>query len=155
MAEILLSRGQKAIVDDCDYERLSKFKWQAVPYQNCMYARRCIRKDGKTISFFMHHEIMGNTYIDHRDGNGLNNKMDNLRECTHSQNMQNRRKHAPASSKFKGVQWWKAQEKWISQIAKDKKRYFLGYFTEEIDAARAYNEAALKHFGEFANINRL
>jgi len=94
--------------------------------------------------------------IDHRDGNGLNNQRCNLRLCTHRQNLMNRRKtHKRCSSKFRGVSWEKRSGKWCAQIMIHYRHIHLGYFDDEVLAALAYNEAATKHFGEFAHLNEI
>lgn len=156
MKEITLKTGEKAIVDDCVFGYLSKFKWQKSVHDGCVYARRCFRKFGRTYSILMHREILScEGFIDHKDGNGLNNQIENLRECTPSQNMWNRKKNKNGSSIYKGVQWWKNQNKWVARIAKNKKRFLIGYFNNEKDAAKAYNDAALRLHGDFANINKL
>lgn len=159
MKEIILTQGKVAIVDDDAFERLSSFTWCAVKAgssETLFYARRSERIDGKTKNFYMHHEILGfGKRVDHIDGNALNNQSSNLRECTHSQNMQNRSKKTAGTSKYKGVQWWKTQNMWAVRIAKNGKRFLVGYFTEEIEAAKAYNKAASQLFGEFAKLNEI
>jgi hypothetical protein len=90
--------------------------------------------------------------IDHRDGNGLNNTRRNLRRATDAQNCRDSPQRRGASQ-FKGVTWVARNEKWRAVIAVCGKQTSLGYFEHEYDAARAYDAAALKHFGEFACIN--
>lgn len=104
--------------------------------------------------FWMHHFVFGKrVLLDHIDGNGLNNQKSNLRECTYSQNGANRRKNTKTLGRFKGVSFLRG--KWMARLQVMKKRLYLGYFTEEIEAAKAYNDAAVKHFGEFAHINQI
>lgn len=155
MAEIILADGNKAIVDDCNFERLSQFKWQSMKRGECHYARRSIRENGKTKTFSMHHEILGKKQIDHIDGNGLNNKMENLRECTHSENMRNKRKHIFKTSKYKGVSWKKTHNKFHASIRIKGTLIPLGFFDCEKEAAETYNLAAPLFFGEFANLNTI
>lgn len=158
MKEIILKTGEKALVDDCVFGYLSKFKWQKVTSASGsnVYARRSFRKFGRTHSILMHREILNcEGFIDHKDGNGLNNQLENIRECTASQNMWNRVKNKNGSSIYKGVQWWKNQNKWAVRISKHKKRFLIGYFDNEIDAAKAYNEASKRLHGEFSNSNKL
>lgn len=97
--------------------------------------------------------LLGVEKIDHRDGDGLNNQRHNLRPATTRQNGQNRRKVAAASSAFKGVSFHLRDRKWQARIKVSAARIQLGYFESEADAARAYNAAALKYFGEFASLN--
>jgi len=85
---------------------------------------------------------------DHKDGNGLNNRRDNLRPATHSDNMHNSCSKR-GTSKFKGVHFYKQTNKWRAGIASKH----LGYFHNETDAALAYDAAARKYFGEFARPN--
>lgn len=157
MKEIQLTRGKVAFVDDEDFDNLSKFSWHCKKCaSDLFYAVRSINLHGKIKNISMHREVFGLVRsIDHIDGNGLNNQKINLRECNHAQNMQNRRKLSVSSSPYKGVQWWKNQNRWASRIALNKKRIFLGYFINEIDAAKAYNKAATRLFGEFANLNKI
>lgn len=155
MAEIILSGGEKAIVDDFNYERFSKFKWQAFRTNNCIYARRSIRENGKTKSFSLHQEVLGKKGIDHIDGNGLNNMVSNLRECSMMENMRNRRKHVFKTSQYKGVFWKKTHNKFQASIRVKGTLIPLGFFTCEKEAAETYNLAAPLFFGEFANLNTI
>lgn len=94
------------------------------------------------------------TDVDHIDGNPLNNLIYNLRECNDSQNQMNKRKcKQTTSSKYKGVSFFKRDKKWKAEIYVNRKNLFLGLFVYEIDAAKAYNIAAIKYFGEFAQLN--
>lgn len=134
MKTIALTRGLIAKVDDSCFEFLSKHKWQAVKMGNTFYASRCSN------SILMHREIMGNPVgmeIDHINRSGLDNRLNNLRICTRSQNQHNRRKQQ-SSSVYKGVYWKKSANRWCSQIQVDRKNIFLGYFSNEKDASGAY-----------------
>ena len=92
--------------------------------------------------------------IDHRDGNGLNNRHTNLRPATDSQNQANKRKPKNGvTPSFKGVFWHGRDMKWAARIRVNGKRKYLGYFHSEVEAARAYDAVALLHFGEFAKLN--
>lgn len=97
--------------------------------------------------------------VDHIDGNGLNNQLCNIRVCTQMQNTHNTNRHKDkTSSKYKGV--FKSKEKgrrkiWKAEICFNGKRSHLGWFTLEKEAALAYNEAAIKYFGEFAKPNKI
>lgn len=98
-----------------------------------------------------------NKLIDHKDGNTSVNK--NLRLATNSENGTNRKKalykNSSTHSKFKGVTWHKQHKKWLAQITFNRKKMHLGYFSDEVEAASAYNSAALQCWGEFAVINDL
>ena len=157
MKYIPLTQGKFACVDDADYEWLNQYKWHAQKDGNTWYAVRHITKpDGKRQAVMMHRFILGlkpSELTDHRNHNGLHNWQDNLRICNHSQNKQNSNPQKNGSSKYKGVYWKKSIHKWGTQIMKKGKNYHLGYFTSEIEAAKAYDIAAVKYFGEFASIN--
>lgn len=158
MKQIRLTQGEFAIVDDEDFERLSKFKWHISKRGNKRkhwYAERLIREKGKNIRFNMHRvllDVPNGMEIDHRNGNGLDNRKCNLRICTRSQNQANSTAHG-GSSKYKGVCWHRRDKIWESYIQPNGKMIYLGSFDSEVEAARAYNKAAVEHFGEFANIN--
>lgn len=156
MKEIPLTRGCVALVDDKDFEFLSRFKWHAVPIGNTIYARRCTgdREYGNRKDFFLHREIMqppNGMVIDHIDGDGLNNARANLRVCTRAQNQIN--KHQAPANRFYGVTFSKAAQKWMAQLRANKRHYYLGVFETDEEAARARDAAALKYQGEFARLN--
>jgi hypothetical protein len=157
--QIPLSRGLFAIVDAENYEWLMQWKWYAIPSPYTVYvARSSSRIGGKRRTISMHVQVMNTPKgmeTDHQNSNGLMNTYDNLRVCTKAQNMQSRRPKRNTYSKFKGVTWDKKCNKWVAQLRKDGKRIFLGGFSSEIEAARAYNEAAPRYFGEFAKLNRI
>lgn len=94
-------------------------------------------------------------FVDHKDGNQLNNQRFNLRLCTLSENQHNQRNfHQNTSSRYKGVHWNRARGKWHVQIGVNGKRLYLGLFSSEEAAALAYNEAAIKYHREFASLNQ-
>ena len=153
MAQIRLTQGQYAIVDNEDFARLNSFKWYANKMGNTYYAVR----NSKQKSIHMHREILGlksgdGLLTDHINGNGFDNRRVNLRRCTRSQNQHNM--HSIwGTSKYKGVSWHKAGKKWQARICVDGKRIHLGLFDSEIEAARIYNQKARELFGEFAKPN--
>lgn len=153
MKEIKLTQGLVALVDDEDFERINQFKWYAHKVGNTFYAGRNISIDGKQKCFRMHWDVMNNKGIDHINGDGLNNQRYNLRSCSHQENCMNQRKSKNKSSIYKGVSFFKESGKWMANIKKDGKPIYLGLFTSEIEAARAYNSKAKTIFGEFAAIN--
>ncbi len=149
---IPLTRGLFAIVDADDYLWLSKYTWFAEGTDKNFYAVR--KAGGKSIK--MHRQIMnapGHLVVDHIDHNGLNNRKENLRICTFAENCRNLRASRHKSSKYKGVHRNKRLKKWAAQITCDHKTHHLGYFHDEIDAAKAYDRAAAELFGEFASLN--
>ena len=153
MKEIKMTRGFGAIVDDEDFEELSKHRWYC---DSRGYAVRKLARDGgRQKALYVHIAILGNTEgleIDHINGNPLDNRRENLRHVTHQQNIHNR-KPVGASSQYKGVCWYKRDCRWLARIVLDGKRTHLGYYKLEMDAARAYNEAARVMFGEYARLN--
>lgn len=162
MKKISLTRGESAVVDDIDYERLNKIKWALGTYRgNIKYAVKMKRVDGRMTCILMHRMILGataGTQIDHIDHNGLNNQRSNLRFCTTSQNQANRRIKRNTITGFKGV--FKGDPRrtinpWFSQIGVRNKKLYLGSWPSPSLAALAYNEAAKKYFGEYAQLNTL
>jgi len=104
----------------------------------------------------MHREILDapdGMQIDHVNGNGLDNRVANLRLCTATQNQRNAVKRANGSSRFKGVDWNKRQKKWRARITINKRTILIGRYCDEFRAAKAYDKKAIELFGEFANIN--
>jgi len=157
-----LTKYKFAIVDKEDYERLKIFKWRPRYCSNSWYAVRC-RKVGEkkgNILVWMHNVILPppkGKMIDHRNHNGLNNRKSNLRIATRSENMQNRRKwKTPCSSVFKGVvhrNYHNRRKLWNGYISVNGRTICLGCFMTELEAAMAYDRAALKYHGEFACLN--
>jgi hypothetical protein len=153
--EIHLDKGKIAIVDEDDYNSLSQFEWKL---GSGGYARRWECSNGKVKTILMHREVNKTPKgfdTDHINGNRLDNRKCNLRTATRSQNIMNQGSNKGTTSKFKGVSWKSANKKWVAQIVKNGKSMYLGLYKSEEDAARAYNEAALKHHGQYAWLNQL
>lgn len=157
--EIPLTQGQITIVDVEDFEWLNKFKWHAVYIKKTKTweaARNCYCRwgDKKIRKIRMSRQIMNapiNMKVDHRNHDTLNNRRCNLRVCTHSQNMMNRKPNL--NHQFKGFCWIKKLKKWRASIRLNHKPITIGYFDSEVEAARAYDVRAKKLFGEFALTN--
>jgi len=141
---IPLSQGKFALVDDEDFEELSKHKWYACKNRNTYYARRGTRINGKVKLIRMHQQLLGQKsglVIDHHDGDGLNNQRHNIKHVTQRENLQNR--HRNTSSKYPGVCWNKQMEKWHASIHINGKRKYLGLYPNEYEAYLAYRNAEM------------
>ncbi len=149
--QILITRGQVVIVDEQDYEELSKYKWYLIDG----FAARTIKKDDKRTTIYMHRVIMDapmGVSVYHINHNKLDNQRENLRLVKGSARM-HRRPSVKHSSKYRGVYWCKDKRKWIAEIKVYKKQIRLGRFEVEKDAAIAYDEAARKYYGSLARTN--
>lgn len=156
--EIQLTQGKVALVDDADYLYLNQFKWHIYKQnRNNFYARTVIYQNKKRIGIVMHRLLLKceGKIIDHISGDGLDNRRSNIRCCTKSENPLNRRININNNSGYKGVSWFKVVKKWRAQIQYKKIVYHLGTYEKRIDAAKAYNEAAIKFHGEFAKLNEI
>ncbi len=149
-----------ALVDDEDWEFLMQWKWYAAyaPNAHTFYAQhQAYFPDGTQKCIKMHRLIMQefdrNVFIDHEGSDGLNNQKYNLRRSTRSQNGQNRKKNIKGTSKYKGVKRYPPKGNWVARISANGKRYHIGYFDNENDAAIAYNEKAKQLHGVFAKLN--
>ena len=161
---IHLTKFKFAIVDAEDFDRINKFFWCARHGTNTWYATRCKRTGEKTGNTFvwMHNMIVPppkGLMIDHANQNGLDNRKTNLRFATRAQNMQNRRKFKTGcTSKYKGVihrNYHNRRKLWNGYINVNRRRIHLGCFLTELEAARAYDEAARKYHKEYACLNNV
>ena len=163
MKRIALTQGKYALVDDTDYKWLRQWEWH---YEKGYAARTRVNRDAPgPKNIYMHRTILKlkskvfrKIQVDHIDGNGLNNQRSNLRVVNTSKNAMNRKKMSGCKSKYKGVTKRPAKYKkkqWQASIRVNGKLLYLGDYITQEQAALAYNDAALKHFGNFARINKV
>lgn len=168
MSKIELKNGYTILVDDEDYDELIKHKWHICKKQHTQYAMSCFVKSmDKSHPLYhkhtkMHRYILGitdpNTYIDHIDGNGLNNHKSNLRVCTNSENQQNYIKKRKSTSCFNGVSYSpksRIGKRWTCRVSNNKDRILIGYYPTELDAAIARDVYIIKHNLIFYKLNLL
>lgn len=150
---------KKVIIDDEDANKVIGLRWylrRCPQHNDRFYASSCKQKN-----LHMHRLIMDvpagdkNLFVDHKNGDGLDNRRSNLRICTLSQNMMNRVKLSlkKTTSIYKGVGFHKGRFR--AYIHANGGHKSLGYYDDQRDAAKAYNEAAIKYFGEFARLNEV
>lgn len=156
MKTITLTKGKITLIDDEDFEKISKYSWRALKTKNNWYAVAWEKNNRSHRKLLLLHRVITSApaalEADHRDGNGLNNRRYNLRLCSHSQNHQAfQTKSKKASSKFRGVRF--KNRSWDAQIKVSGKSVHLGRHPTEEDAARAYDKKAREVFGEFAHPN--
>jgi hypothetical protein len=172
MKEIIMVRslGKEKIVkvDDGDYRELINYNWcllissmGAGKEYACRATTREERDNGYPKQILMHRQILevllnSRVLVDHRNRDGLDNRRENLRLATRYQNAINSDKVNPnCSSDYKGVSYIVHAGKWQAAISCNGKKYYLGIFSNEADAAIAYNRKAVELFGEYAKINRI
>lgn len=150
MRRLRLRSGSYAKVDESEYDELNRYTWSLTPNG---YAARSENKKGK-ISIFYMHRVVAKTpkgkLTDHINGDKLDNRSSNLRHCTNSQNQANRLASRINTSGSKGVTWNKSARKWQAQIMVRSKPLYLGVYEDALIAAAVYQDAARKHFGDFA-----
>ncbi len=157
-ALVPLTQGQFAKVSLSSVARVEGRCWTAwwSKSTNSYYAKG--RINGKLV--MLHRYLLGlesgdRRQGDHVDHDTLNNTSENLRICTPAQNNSNHRLHKTNKSGYKGVSWSKALKKWVVHISRNNKAIHVGYFTCCLEAAKAYNKAAVEYYGEFTVLNNV
>lgn len=161
MKQIPLTRGKVALVDDEDYERLIAMgKWRLDNPGYAVKSKRFRKADGKWSNkiLLMHRIILDakvGEFVDHINRDKLDNRKSNLRICSKTENNRNVGLSKNNTTGFKGVTFFTLRGKFMAQITFEGKNVFLGYFEEPKEAAKAYNNAAVKYYGEFAYLNEI
>ena len=152
MKEIKLTQGKVALIDDEDYEMVSKLKWYAMKTSNKFYVAS---SNNKYLHRFIMNVTDSNIKVDHINGDTLDNRRSNLRLCSHRENIRNCVISKNNTIGYKGI-WIRndgRKKKYAAEITFNYKRIKLGSFYTLEEAAEAYNEAALKYHGEYSNLN--
>lgn len=147
---IVLKDGLISRIDECDVAEVSRWNWQPRAHKHRPYLRR----HHFTSNISLHRFLAGageTDVVDHINGDTLDNRRANLRVCTRQQNGWNRRPNAKSLSGLKGVR--PQGGKWVASIRVNSVRTHLGTFSCRLEAGRAYDDAARRHFGDFAFLN--
>lgn len=149
MKALETANGYCFLIDDSDYERVVSVKWGG---SKDNHIRETSGERRWLTHFLMGRPPIG-MIIDHADGNPLNNCRYNLRVCSHSENMRNRRKRKKTIGIYKGVSYvgYCKNRPWMARIRKKR----IGFYRTREEAALAYNEVAVEMFGEFASLNEI
>ena len=160
MKIIKLRGGATTLVDDEDFDNLSKHIWSTLKgtHRKTIYAVRYEydKEKKKLIAILMHRQIMGiksPLMVNHENGDGLDNRKSNLRIATRAECQYGRKSNDNSPTGFKGVRL--QDGRYRARLGKEGKLINLGYYDTPNEAAEAYNEAALKHYGEFARLNKI
>lgn len=162
MKKIPLYNHQKKIrdyfvIDNEDFNKIKNYKWRLY-YDKNKNLKYVLTTDKNKKTLFLHRYIMNcpnNMIIDHKNHNGLDNQKNNLRICNYINNNRNKKKCKNSTSKYKGVYWNKYHKKWEVSIKNKNEKKFLGYFNNEKEAAKKYNNYAILHYNEYAYLNEV
>jgi hypothetical protein len=153
MIEVPLGKGPFVALIDDDDEWVMEWSWNAVPRPTTVYVLRWDKlRSGRQMSVLLHRQILKPTAmmeVDHRNGDGLDNRKSNLRLATHAENSRNRRLQCNNTSGVRGVHWSTRKQKWRARIKVDNRYIELGCFEDLTEAAAVREQAALKYYGEF------
>lgn len=155
MKSVPVSDSLRATVDGEDFDLVSRYKWSLLTgAKNHKYAIAYI-SDEYLLMHRLISGVTGKSVVDHKNGDGLDNRRKNLRICSHAQNIWSSRINdfSKKTSRFKGV-YLRKNGKWRADIKIHGKKKCLGTFVEETAAAQSYDMAAMKYFGEFACTNQ-
>lgn len=150
---------QTIIIDDSDYKIVKKHKWWANPQGKVFRVETDLFKEEQkkwgikriSLARYLLKEKRRNIIVDHINGNPLDNRRQNLRRCTHAENIRNRKiNNKNNKSGIRGVNWDKERKKWVAQLMFNRKHIFLGRFTNKEDASKAAIEGREKYYGEFS-----
>lgn len=154
MRRLKTSCNKIILIDDGIYNLVQQYKWRCVGAG--YVSRNIVLKSGKQKTLYLHRYIMNagkDQYVDHINGDKLDNRKINLRFCTPQQNHFNRPKSkGKFTSKYKGVSYAKNMKKWRARIRIDRKETLLGYFTSEFEAFKAYKKASINYHKEFSRL---
>lgn len=150
----------KLIIDKRDYKKVSICNWFTYTKKRNKlkrYVKSTIKINGRQIP--IHRYILGiidpKVFVDHKNGNPLDNRRSNLRICSITDNNRNKSSHPGSTSKYLGVFFYKRTSRWVACIYYNGKTVFRRVFDTEEEAALQYNKQAIKYFGEFANLNKV
>lgn len=154
MKLIPLTKGMTALASDEDFNEVSSFKWHAVQTKGTWYARRSIKgeKANRPKKVYLHRQLLKASpgdQVDHANGNGLDNRRENIRIASSAQNMQNRPVQRNNVSGLKGVHYRKDRGTYRARIVVDGREINLGTYKSPQDASRAYEKASAQYFGQF------
>lgn len=154
MIRSFIASGRLVYVSAEDWELSQQHRWRCDRRGYVYRHQRCGGRKRRHIA--LHRLILPpppGLHVDHIDGNPRNNTRENLRICTNAENARNSPKRTKGTSVYRGVGWHKAKRKWQASIRKDMRKIYLGAFSDEVEAARAYDRSARVLHGEFATLN--
>lgn len=151
LAFVALSNGMQSVIDAQDIQVIVGRRWYAeLKGSGLVYARSAQWVAGSAKMVGLHNLLIGGSHcVDHKNGDGLDNRRANLRSATFSENARNARLRKDNTTGFKGVK--RVNQRWYAQIRLGAKRIHLGSFATPEEAHAAYAKAAARHFGDFAN----